>query len=427
MDFIKNIYTLIKCINIIGFYWVKNIIVYDEAKTRSNIKKCLKKIGYENRIFIKLFQALSYNKKNTNKILGEELAEYTDNVPYTQAEFEHCLSHIPSHVILTNNSKPVASGLISLIFEGYMRNEFGIDDEEIKPYANNETLIFKVKRPLIFENLTQDLKQIKYLINSVSYLPLFKFLHLKDMYSENISSILDQTDFLQEIEYIKKFTLNNQNIDYIKIPELVLSYCSSVCIVMKKLIGKKNNVLSIEEKTEYLPNLSKFIIKSLLFDGLYHGDLHAGNILFLENNKIGILDFGIIGELTREEQNDYFNFFNHLKDENINELINHLLEKLVEPNNPSVNNNITSREIINLKNTLNLNLRIIVESKRNLNADDIILINGILLPYNLKLKKSFAKIELSMGVSESLISSMTIDNNYLQFIINSIETLFPII
>jgi len=100
---------------------------------------------------------------------------------------------------------------------------------------------------------------------------------------------------------------------------------------------------------------------------------------------------------------------------------------LVEPNNPSVNNNITSREIINLKNTLNLNLRIIVESKRNLNADDIILINGILLPYNLKLKKSFAKIELSMGVSESLISSMTIDNNYLQFIINSIETLFPII
>ena len=71
--------------------------------------------------------------------------------------------------------------------------------------------------------------------------------------------------------------------------------------------------------------MSKFIIKSLLFDGLYHGDLHAGNILFLENNKIGILDFGIIGELTREEQNEYFEFFNYLKDEDIDSLINNLL------------------------------------------------------------------------------------------------------
>ena len=122
MTFIKNFYTLIKCINIIGYYWIKNRITYDEEYTRENISNCLKKIGKENRIFIKLFQALSYNKKIKSYILSEELAKYTDNVPYTQEEYEHCLSCIPTNVILLNHSKPIASGLISLIFEAKNSN-----------------------------------------------------------------------------------------------------------------------------------------------------------------------------------------------------------------------------------------------------------------------------------------------------------------
>ena len=38
----------------------------------------------------------------------------------------------------------------------------------------------------------------------------------------------------------------------------------------------------------------------------------------------------------REEQNEYYEFFNYLKDEDIDSLINHLLDKLVEYKIPRV-------------------------------------------------------------------------------------------
>jgi ubiquinone biosynthesis protein len=36
--------------------------------------------------------------------------------------------------------------------------------------------------------------------------------------------------------------------------------------------------------------------------GLFHGDLHAGNFFILPENKIGLIDFGVVGRLNRKTQ-----------------------------------------------------------------------------------------------------------------------------
>ena len=63
--------------------------------------------------------------------------------------------------------------------------------------------------------------------------------------------------------------------------------------------------------------MSRFNIKSVFYDSLYHADLHSGNIIFMKEKdhqgindilKIGVIDYGIIGKLTREEQNIFFTF-----------------------------------------------------------------------------------------------------------------------
>src|SRR5690606_9641856 len=41
----------------------------------------------------------------------------------------------------------------------------------------------------------------------------------------------------------------------------------------------------------------------------FHGDLHAGNIFILSDNRIGLIDFGIVGRLNRRVQDAIASMF----------------------------------------------------------------------------------------------------------------------
>ncbi|HXK04762.1 MAG TPA: AarF/UbiB family protein [Verrucomicrobiae bacterium] len=55
-----------------------------------------------------------------------------------------------------------------------------------------------------------------------------------------------------------------------------------------------------------LHNLAKASLIQLLVVGFFHGDPHPGNIVFLPQNRIAFLDFGIFGELAAEEREGVF-------------------------------------------------------------------------------------------------------------------------
>ena len=230
-NIVKNIYVIIKCLNILGFYYIKNKV---DKSTRHNIRSCLKLLGNENRLFVKLFQALAYNNKINNEILTEELSLYCENVPYNDNELEYCLSMIPSSVLRLNSYEPIASGLISLVFEGKNKNLFKIEDDNNEYFECDDSLIIKVKRPNIYEILQKDMEEIKVILNTCAYLPIFKYLNLNDIFEENFNNIIDQTNFLLEINNIKKFYQKNKNIDYIEIPFVINEYSNNNCIKYKK-------------------------------------------------------------------------------------------------------------------------------------------------------------------------------------------------
>jgi ubiquinone biosynthesis protein len=51
-----------------------------------------------------------------------------------------------------------------------------------------------------------------------------------------------------------------------------------------------------------LHNFTEASLQQLFVDGFFHGDPHPGNILFLPENRVVFLDFGIFGELTDERR-----------------------------------------------------------------------------------------------------------------------------
>ena len=49
-------------------------------------------------------------------------------------------------------------------------------------------------------------------------------------------------------------------------------------------------------------NVIEAAFRQLFEDGLFHGDPHPGNILVLPDNRIALLDFGLVGRLSRAQQ-----------------------------------------------------------------------------------------------------------------------------
>ena len=106
-------------------------------------------------------------------------------------------------------------------------------------------------------------------------------------------------------------------------------------LLWKDYMVPRHDIKSNKEKAEYGPLVARFSMKSILYDRRYHADLHAGNIFFMGNDKdrrIGIIDFGIVGTVSKEEQDSFYNFFKSiLVDNNYVEGSNVLLSRLVEP------------------------------------------------------------------------------------------------
>ena len=55
--------------------------------------------------------------------------------------------------------------------------------------------------------------------------------------------------------------------------------------------------------------LARAFMKQVLEDGVFHGDLHAGNLRVTPEGRVAFLDFGAVGYLTGETQESLGNFF----------------------------------------------------------------------------------------------------------------------
>jgi ubiquinone biosynthesis protein len=61
-------------------------------------------------------------------------------------------------------------------------------------------------------------------------------------------------------------------------------------------------------------------LHQVLVDGIFHCDLHAGNVLILENGDIGLVDFGSVGRLSQRVRDQLIHLFLALFSENYESL-----------------------------------------------------------------------------------------------------------
>ena len=67
--------------------------------------------------------------------------------------------------------------------------------------------------------------------------------------------------------------------------------------------------------------LTQEILRQYFFDGFMHADLHPGNIILLQNGKIGLVDFGIMAEWIPVDQKSFLRFMKYVGEYNFKEAV----------------------------------------------------------------------------------------------------------
>lgn len=191
-----------------------------------------------------------------------------------------------------------------------------------------ENVVIKVQRPKIVATIDNDLGVLYTVANLLeSYIPESRPFNPQAVVDEFFKTLELETNFIVEAHNIRRIASNFENDPIIKIPKVYAEFCTPRVIVMEKIEGiRLSDQRAIDaagfDREQIVASGLRAFFKMVFRDGIFHGDLHAGNIFILPDQRIGLVDFGVVGRVTQRTRDAIANMLLGLATEDY-ELLSH--------------------------------------------------------------------------------------------------------
>jgi ubiquinone biosynthesis protein len=278
--------------------WIvpKRLSLREEAESSHSTAERLK-IAFEflGPTFVKLGQILSTRPDLLPADFIEALKELQDNV--APLPFEVIRSQIgeSGDSFQDIDPQPLASASIGQVHRARLKDGCPV--------------VIKVQRPDIVHGIQTDLDLLKFLAGLLEREVPESRVFAPILFVEEFGrALLSELDYIIEMRNIERVREQLKGFEQVVIPKVYPSVCSKTLLVMEELDGVR---LSDMARLELMQVDRKSIIdlgvrvlfKSVLVDGFFHGDLHAGNLFVLPSlpdgrPRLGVIDFGIMGRLS---------------------------------------------------------------------------------------------------------------------------------
>ncbi len=176
---------------------------------------------------------------------------------------------------------------------------------------SGQKVVVKVRRPNIARTILTDFEILLFIVDKLEKVSSeIKFLGMSKMISDFFKSTQTELNFMIEAQNCERLRKNLEVIDkdgYLVVPKVFKEYTTQEVLVLEFLDGRPfNEFHSMQElgldMVEKLEKSIQLFTHTLLADGFFHADLHGGNFFVLKDRRIGIIDFGLMGTLSKKNR-----------------------------------------------------------------------------------------------------------------------------
>ncbi len=171
--------------------------------------------------------------------------------------------------------------------------------------VSGEDVVIKIQKPGVQDILLTDLNFLYVSAKILEFLrPGLSWASLSGIVAEIQKTMLEECDFLQEAGNIEQFAvfLNKTGNQRAIVPKVYRQATTLRVLTMERLYGVPFTDLDslrryVREPEEALITALNTWFSSLLYCEFFHADVHAGNLMVLEDGRIGFIDFGIVSRI----------------------------------------------------------------------------------------------------------------------------------
>ena len=220
----------------------------------------------------------------------EALQDDVEEIPYSEIQkiVEEEIGQRISKAFESFEVQPLASASIGQVHLAILRS--------------GKKVAVKIQRPGVRKNFTEDLDTLKELTDlAVKHSKTAKKYAVDEILDELRFILLNELDYVKEAENLIALGENTKKYPKIVIPQPVEGYSTSKILTMDYIDGQKITSISPISRieTNYKPLVDELVaayLKQIIFDGFAHADPHPGNVHLTTDNKIALMDLGMVAK-----------------------------------------------------------------------------------------------------------------------------------
>lgn len=162
-----------------------------------------------------------------------------------------------------------------------------------------EIVALKVQRAEAEGQIARDLAILGVLARAADRLPSANLLSLPGAVARFGEALSGQLDFRLEAENNRRFARNFAGLPSVGVPSLVPDLCTARVLGMEFIEGAKATERDrIGGDRKKLARVGgEAILKMVFLDGFVHADLHPGNIILTPDDRVVLIDLGMVTEI----------------------------------------------------------------------------------------------------------------------------------
>ena len=192
---------------------------------------------------------------------------------------------------------------------------------------DGDEVVVKVQKPEVGKLLAQDLEIVDTIATLIeAYVPELRHLRPRALVAEFRKALLAETNFTMEAANMKRFRENFATSDFLVVPRVYPDLSGTRVLTQQRLRGvKMSDVEAVTrigvDPREVLRRGMECFYQSMLIDGFFHGDPHGGNIIVMEDGRLGLIDYGSVGRLSPKAKDALINMFLALLAQDYDQLV----------------------------------------------------------------------------------------------------------